>query len=80
LAATQKDFADIGVARISLGSSLARLTHAVMLSSARAILNDGDFSSLQGGVSGALVESIFDQADLASQANGVVNVTELSSA
>ncbi len=54
------EYANIGVARISLGSSLARLTHAVMIRSAQAMLGKGDFSSLLEGISGGEVEALFD--------------------
>jgi len=41
-----QDYANIGVARISLGSSLARITHRVMYDAATAMLENGDFSPL----------------------------------
>ena len=56
------DFAQIGVARISLGSALSRVTHAAIIDSARKILETGEFHCLAGGVSGAEVESLFDKA------------------
>lgn len=62
VAVTQKEFGNIGVARISLGSSLARLTHAVMVNSGQAIFQSGDFSSLQGAMSGVAVEALFEQS------------------
>ena len=43
---TRSDFAKIGVARISLGSQLARVTHQAILSAARGIIVDGDCSQL----------------------------------
>ncbi len=53
-------YAEIGVARISLGSSLARLTYAVIIRTAESTLEEGDFSSLLGGVSGSEIEALFD--------------------
>lgn len=42
------DFAAAGVARISIGSALARVTHKAMLDAARPMLEAGDFSHLRG--------------------------------
>lgn len=53
---SRQDFAAANVARISLGSALARATHRVILEAAMEMFGPGDFSSL-GGVSG-------DQIDL----------------
>ena len=41
-----QDFARLGVARISLGSSLARSVHRVILDCASSMLEEGDFSGL----------------------------------
>lgn len=41
-------FAEAGVARISLGSSLARATHRVIRDAGRAMFGEGDFSGLGG--------------------------------
>jgi 2-methylisocitrate lyase-like PEP mutase family enzyme len=43
---SRAEFGEMGVARISLGSALARLTHQTIFDSARAMFDDGDFSSL----------------------------------
>lgn len=51
----QSAFAQIGVARLSLGSSLARVTHQVMHDAAQAMLG-GDFTALSAGMSGAKVD------------------------
>ncbi|HHG90418.1 MAG TPA: isocitrate lyase/phosphoenolpyruvate mutase family protein [Devosia sp.] len=56
------DFANIGVARISLGSALARLTHATLVNSARQFLERGDFSSFREGMDGAKIEAMFDKS------------------
>ena len=57
------EFADAGVARISIGGSLARLTHAAIRDAARAMLGDGDlpggdFSPLSGGIGAAIVDPL----------------------
>lgn len=48
LSATRSDFAAAGVARISLGSSLARATHRVIRDAVRAMFGDGRFTDLGG--------------------------------
>ncbi len=57
---TIADYADIGVARISLGSAMARVTHAAIVHSAKQILGEGDFTSFLNGISSAEIESLFD--------------------
>ncbi len=56
---TVADFAQIGVARISLGSALARITHAAIVNSSKAMFGKGDFSSFLDGIGGAEVEALF---------------------
>lgn len=51
-------FADIGVARISLGSALARATHRVINDAARAMLDHGDFRPLGRGIAGSDVDAM----------------------
>ena len=51
------DFAAAGVARISLGSALARATHKTILNAAQAMLNDGDFS-LIGGATATQIDKL----------------------
>lgn len=58
-----KDFANIGVARISLGSALSRVTHTAIIDSAKQMFESGDFSSFEGKVGGGQVEALFDKAD-----------------
>lgn len=60
---TGADFARIGVARVSLGSSLARTTHRVLHDVAREILGDGDFSGLKKTISGEEVDAMLTQFD-----------------
>ena len=40
---SRAEFAAMGVARISLGSGLARVTHGALINAAKHILSDGDF-------------------------------------
>ena len=53
----RRQFAEIGVARISLGSALARATHKLIRDAANAMLQDGDFRAL-GGVSGDEIDAL----------------------
>lgn len=48
---------DIGVARISIGGTLARLTQMTLLNAARAMLDDGDLSALGEAASGGEVNT-----------------------
>ncbi len=48
----KSDFAKAGVARISIGSAMARATHRVILEAGHAMLDDGDFTHLAKSVSG----------------------------
>jgi 2-methylisocitrate lyase-like PEP mutase family enzyme len=52
------EFAAAGVARISVGASLARLTHAAIREAALAMLGGGDFSALSGGIGAAVVDPL----------------------
>ncbi len=51
-------YAKMGAARISLGSALARVTHAAILEAGRAILEDGDFSPLRNAASGSEIDKM----------------------
>lgn len=57
---TIADFAAIGVARMSVGSALARLTHRVLIDAARGILRDGTFDSLTHGAPGSEVDPLLN--------------------
>lgn len=50
------DFAKIGIARISLGSALARVTHRAIHDTGKAILADGDFAGLRQAMPGGEVD------------------------
>ena len=58
-----KDFAAAGVARVSLGSALARVTHQVILDAADAMFRQGDFSTLTAGASGAAIDALLTKDD-----------------
>ena len=53
---SRQEFAAAGVARISLGSALARVTHKAIVDAARPIFDDGDFSGLADGLSSSDVD------------------------
>ncbi|QGY00061.1 isocitrate lyase/phosphoenolpyruvate mutase family protein [Roseovarius faecimaris] len=55
---SRAEFAGIGVARISLGSALARVTHAALINTAKHILNDGDFSDFLEAAPGSEVDAL----------------------
>jgi 2-methylisocitrate lyase-like PEP mutase family enzyme len=54
-------FAQIGVARLSLGSSLARVTHRVMKDAADAMFGRGDFMPLTQGISSTVIDGLLSQ-------------------
>lgn len=53
---SRAEFAAAGVARISLGSALARITHRAINDAALAMFNDGDFAPLGRGIAGGEVD------------------------
>ncbi|MEP5759717.1 MAG: isocitrate lyase/phosphoenolpyruvate mutase family protein [Litoreibacter sp.] len=55
---TVQEFAAAGVARISLGSALARLTHKVIADASHAIFAQGEFSDLSAALSGNIVDEM----------------------
>ncbi|MCB1626361.1 MAG: isocitrate lyase/phosphoenolpyruvate mutase family protein [Xanthomonadales bacterium] len=54
------ELAAAGAARVSLGASLARVTHRALIDSARILLSQGDFAALSHSISGAEVERLID--------------------
>lgn len=54
------DFAAMGVARVSLGSALARVTHRAIDEAAQAMLGAGDFTPLTRGMSGDAVDHLLE--------------------
>lgn len=55
---SRAEFAAAGVARISLGSALARATHRVIYDAAKAMFDHGDFSPLGHGISGDVIDDL----------------------
>ncbi len=55
---SRADFARAGVARISLGSTLARATHRVILAAGRAMFEDGDFSAMLPVAAGTEIDAL----------------------
>ena len=55
-----QDYADIGVARISLGSSLARITHRVIYDAATAMLENGDFTPLGVSIGSGKIDRLLN--------------------
>jgi 2-methylisocitrate lyase-like PEP mutase family enzyme len=70
LTLSQEEFAELGVRRISLGSSLARATHALIDKAALAMLS-GNFTPMIGGMDGENVNTLLSQ--------GIVNQRESGS-
>ncbi|MGI9353153.1 MAG: isocitrate lyase/PEP mutase family protein [Rhizobiaceae bacterium] len=56
-----KEFADAGVARISLGSMLSRVTHKVIMDASREMFEEGGFSLLQNAASGSEVDALLEK-------------------
>ena len=55
---TMQQFAEAGVRRISLGSALARVTHAVIRDRMLEIIASGDFSGLKAMASGSEIDAM----------------------
>ena len=55
------EFAAAGVARISLGSALARATHRVIHDAARAMFDAGNFSKLNTALSGDVADALLSR-------------------
>lgn len=55
-----EEFAGAGVARVSLGSSLARATHRVIRDAGASMFGTGDFSAL-GGIDGTEVDELLER-------------------
>lgn len=55
---TVADVAAMGAARISVGGSLARVTHRVILDAAEALFGSGDLSAVAGGASAAKIDAL----------------------
>ena len=57
-AQSRKAFGQAGVARISIGSALARVTHRALAEIGHGMINDGDFTGLQAAISGDIVDKM----------------------
>lgn len=55
---SQAAFATAGVARISLGSALARTTHRVLFDAAKAMFDNGDFTPLSHSISAKEIDDL----------------------
>jgi len=55
---SQAEFAAIGIARISLGSALARITHRAIHDAAQAMFQNGDFTPLTKGISSDTIDDL----------------------
>ena|GEM_PF-2821242 len=55
---SRAEFAAAGVARISLGSALARLTHRAIRDAGLAMFGAGDFTPLGEGMAGSEVDRL----------------------
>ena len=55
---SRADFANLGVARLSLGSSLARATHRLVVDAAHAMFDDGNFTPLAHSIAGSEVDRL----------------------
>lgn len=55
---SRAEYAAMGIARISLGSGLARVTHGALINAARHILSDGDFSDILNAAPGRDTEAL----------------------
>ena len=55
-----KELAELGVARVSVGSAITQLTLGVTQHAARELLDRGTYESLKGGLSFAEANSLFD--------------------
>jgi 2-methylisocitrate lyase-like PEP mutase family enzyme len=55
---TIADFAAAGAARISLGSSLARVTHRVIFDAAKSMFDQGEFAPLGHSISGGEIDEL----------------------
>lgn len=60
-AMNKADFANLGVARISLGSALARVTHRVIHDAATAMFDGGDFTQLGHSISGNKIDALLGE-------------------
>lgn len=58
---TRDEFIKAGVARLSLGSALSRITHRAILDAGTAMFGTGDFTPLGHGVKGDTIDAMLEQ-------------------
>jgi 2-methylisocitrate lyase-like PEP mutase family enzyme len=58
----RSQFAEIGVARLSLGSALARATHRLIADAGHAMFERGDFSVMSHSITGGEVDALLAKA------------------
>lgn len=58
---SRADYAALGVARLSLGSALARVTHRAILDAGLSMFENGDFSPLGHSVAGDRIDALLTQ-------------------
>ncbi|MBL4599723.1 MAG: isocitrate lyase/phosphoenolpyruvate mutase family protein [Rhizobiaceae bacterium] len=61
---TMAEFASAGVARVSLGSALARVTHKAIMDCAKAMFGSGDMSPLGNGVGAGVIDPLLEQGKI----------------
>jgi len=61
-AQSRATFAQLGVARLSLGSALARATHRTLYDAARDMFGTGDFAALGTSINGSTVDALLQRA------------------
>ena len=55
---SRADYAALGIARISIGGALARVTQQAILDAGGALLRDGDFTGLLGAAKGDEIDAM----------------------
>jgi len=58
------DFANVGVARVSIGSALARVTHKIIAENGKAMFENGDMSGLGGAAVGSHIDRMLKVREL----------------
>jgi len=58
---TRAELAEMGAARLSLGSALARATHRTLHDAAQAIIDSGDFSMLKNALPGDVTDRLLEK-------------------
>ena len=64
LKASLAAIAQTGARRVSLGSTLARKTHAAIVDASKALINEGSFVGMRGGAKGADIDAMLSDGAL----------------